>query len=270
MTSLAGGTQYYFAIKVVDDSENVSELSNTAPASSSIFGERVLQTGVNGYVGVKDSYIFGGSPSSNYGSLDRMIVSGFADMGSFAIQRGLLKFDLSSISADTVLTSAVVSLYSTDAASVKGNTGFYGLYPLTRDWTDTQVTWNVARTGTSWTAAGGDFAAAADATSPKQAVAGVWYSFDVTARVQGWLAAPSANLGWVVRCTNELLHNQDRFYASETANAACRPKLVISDLEPPVPGDINGDGSVDVVDLLYLVDRLRGHLRHRPQLRPSL
>ncbi len=72
--------------------------------------------------------------------------------------------------------------------------------------------------------------------------------------MQGWLTSPSTNFGWVIKCTDENLHNQDRFYQSDTTNATLRPKLVLSDMVAPVPGDINGDGSVDVIDLLTLVD----------------
>ncbi len=254
-TGLSAGTQYYFCMKAANVSGNVSEVSNCAPATSSVLGTKTLQVGLNGYAGAKDSYIYGGSPTTNYGALDRMTVAGFYDTGgSLSLQRGLVKFNVSSIPAVTQLTGATLCLYSYDTAYVKGSTGFYGVYPLTRDWTDAQTTWNIAKTGTNWTTAGGDVAATPDATSPKQATAGVWYPFDVMARVQAWLAVPSTNYGWLVKCTDENLHNQDRFYTSDTTNATLRPKLVVSDMVPAVPGDINGDGGVDVIDLLIFVD----------------
>ena len=107
----------------------------------------------------------------------------------------------------------------------------------------------------SWTTPGGDFPPTADGTSPKQGtLVNVWYPFDCTARAQAWLAAPATNFGWCVRCTDENLNNQDRFYSGDSGNTPYRPMLVLSDLATPVPGDINGDGAVDVVDLLYLVD----------------
>jgi hypothetical protein len=49
-------------------------------------------------------------------------------------------------------------------------------------------------------------------------------------------------------------HNQDWLYQSDAGSAAFRPKLVVSDLVAPVGGDISGDGTVDVVDLLYFVE----------------
>ncbi len=166
--------------------------------------------------------------------------------------------DLSSL-AGMNITGATLCLYSYNQPQTKGTSGAYGLYPITSDWSDAQCTWTLAKAGTNWLAAGGDFDPTPDATAPKQSSAGapvanVWYSWDVTGRVQSWLAGTSSNYGWIVRCTDESRSNQDYFYQSSFATAALRPKLIVSDLVPPVPGDISGDGSVDVVDLLYLVD----------------
>ena len=154
-----------------------------------------------------------------------------------------------------VVRQATLSLYAWDATGRKGSTGSYGVYPMTRDWSETQITWALAVTGVSWTMPGGDFLPASDGTSPKQGtLVNVWYPFGCTARVQAWLAAPATNFGWCVRCTDENLNNQDRFYSGDTSSSPYRPKLVISDLITRVPGDINGDGTVDLLDLLALAD----------------
>ncbi len=47
VAGLTGGTTYYFAIKAVDDSGNVSEVSNSAPAVASVLGNKTLQNGLN-------------------------------------------------------------------------------------------------------------------------------------------------------------------------------------------------------------------------------
>ncbi len=252
VTGLTGGTTYYFAIKAKDDSNNVSEVSNSAPATASAIGVKTLQVGLNGYSGEVDSYITQAATTTNYGTFERMVVTGY---GSGNYQRGILKFDVSSIPAGTTITGAVLSLYSYYPAQTKGTTGAYGVYPVTRAWSDSQTTWNNATTSVAWTTAGGDFSATPDATSPKQGTAAMcWYPWDVTARVQAWINTPAGNLGWLVKCTDESKSNQDYFYQADTANASLRPKLVISDLLTPLTCDVNADNSVDVVDLLYLVD----------------
>jgi L-serine deaminase len=184
-------------------------------------GAIVLQNGLDGYNGTIDNYISAPGPDVNYGLNDRMTVTGYADQGA-QMQRGLVRFDLSSVAPGTPVLSAVLSLYSYDPAQVRGSTGFYGAYRLTTSWGDTSSTWN-----TPWTTPGGDFEATPDATSPKQAAALVWYDFDVTSRVQQWVADASGNFGWIIKCTDEMLHNQDNFYQSSTANTQYRPKLMI-------------------------------------------
>jgi hypothetical protein len=245
-------------MKSVDDSSNVSEVSNCATAVASLIGQKVLQVGVGGYIGTVDSYIVGNS-TNNYYSNERMTVTGWLDAGIGNVQRGILKFDLSGLPGGATIASATLSLYSYYPPNTKGSTGFYGVYPLTRDWTDSQVNWNVAKTGTNWTTGGGDFLPTPDATAPKQPpTALVWYDWNVTSRVQSWLNGTSTNYGWIVRCTDENLHNQDYFYQCDTSNAVYRPKLVVSDMAAPVAGDINGDGVVDVADLLVLAYSFSG------------
>jgi len=254
VTGLTGGTFYYFAMKSSDGSGNVSEISNVTYAFASNMGEKVLQDGLGGYTGTADNYMEASSPTVAYGDRERMRICGYADSGLTNRQRAIIKFDLASIPAGTTITKATFSLYAYDETSRKGSTGFYGTYPLTRTWAEIGSCWNLANTGVSWATPGSDFNATADATSPKQGVVDVWYPFDVTARVQGWLAGTGTNYGWCVKVTDENLHNQDLFYSADSQNTALRPKLVIGDLPAAVSGDIDGDGHVDVVDLLFFVD----------------
>ncbi len=250
VTGLTGSTEYYFAIRSTDDSGNVSEISNCAAAKASVIGVMTLQDGVNGYMGCSDSYAYVGQPTTNNGSRDRMTITGF---GSSAVQRGYLRFDLSSIPAGAQITSATLYLYSYDPTQSIGSGGEYGAYPATLAWSDNSVTWNNASSGVGWTIPGGDFDATPDGTSPKQVGASVWYPFAVTDGVQRWISNPDGNLGWIIKCVDENSRIQDRMYQSDTADAAFRPKLVISDMAAPgKAGDINGDGSVNVGDLQVL------------------
>ncbi len=254
VTGLIGGSFHYFALKVSDESGNVSEVSNSTYAFASVLGEKTLQYGLSGYTGTKDNYTEASSATTNYGSNSRMRICGYADGGITNVQRGFIRFDVSSIPAGTTITSAKLYLYAYDQTYLRGSTGFYAVYPLTRTWDEMTSCWNLAQTGTNWTTPGGDFLSTPDGTSPKQAVINVWYPFSVTARVQAWINGGSTNYGWCVRCLDEDNHNQDCFYQLDTPNAAQRPTLVVSDLPVAVTGDIDGDGHVDVVDLLFFVD----------------
>jgi hypothetical protein len=263
VTGLAGGTFYYFALKVTDDSANTSEISNVAHAFASVLGEKVLQDGVAGYTGCSDNYMEASAPTTAYGDRERMRICGYADSDPLNRQRALVKFDLSSIPAGTQLTRATLYLYAYDEASRRGSTGYYGAYPLTRTWQEIGSCWNLAATGTSWTTPGSDFVPTADALSPKFGYVDVWYPFNVTARVQSWLNGTSTNYGWCIKVDDENRHNQDLFYSSDSPSAPFRPKLVLSDLPAAVTGDINGDGAVDATDVLILADSWAKHLGER-------
>ena len=235
---------YYFCLKTVDDAGNVSAVSNCAPAKSSSLGDVILRPSA-------DCYIDEGNATSSYATAtsNRMTLCGY-DVGSR--QRGLLTFDLSSVASMNV-TSATLSLYAWNGSQCKGSTGFYGVYPFSHSWVDSGASWNNSASGTPWTAAGGDFDPTPDAMAAKQGSAPNWYSWEVTARVKSWLSGASTNYGWIVKCTDEVLHNQDQFYQKEVNNSNA-PKLVISDLPAPVPGDVNNDGVVDLLDLLAMAN----------------
>ena len=256
VTGLTAGTRYYFALKTTDESSNVSLLSHWAKAKPALLGEKVLQTGLNNYNGTSDSYIQDLS-SSNFDGIERMTVCGFSDYGPGNVMRGLIRFDLSGqVPPGTALKKATLSLYSYWPENTKGGTGVYCVYPITRDWTASQVNWTVAKTGTNWTTPGGDFESMFDGYVWAKGPTGVpaWYDWDVTARVRSWLAGTSTNYGWVIKCVNEGAHVQDYFYQCDTGSSTCRPKLVLSDLVTVKLADVNEDGYVDVADLLFVAD----------------
>lgn len=179
------------------------------------------------YTGVTDDYLSDPNPANNYGTNTDLAVSGYADSGA-NMYRPVIRFDLSSITSGTTITNAKLYVFAYDQTAWRGSSGYYGVYPLTRGFTESQVTWTIAATGTNWTTPGGDFNATADAQASKQGVAGVWYAFDVTSRVQSMVNTPSGNYGWVLKCTDETLHNQDNFVSSNNTDLVHRPKLVVN------------------------------------------
>ncbi|HUW85235.1 MAG TPA: DNRLRE domain-containing protein, partial [Phycisphaerae bacterium] len=260
-TNLPTGQTLYFAIKTSDEMLNESDLSNVASADS-VLGVVTLQNGLAGYSGTEDTYLSAGGPDSAYGDgYDRMTVTGYADLGPENVNRGLVKFDLTGIPAGTVITSAKLWLYSYDDAQAMGSTGFYGAYRLTTNWVENSATWNSSDTGVPWTTAGGDFEATPDGTVAKQTGGLIWYTIDVTTRVQDWIDNPANNLGWIIKCTDEDLHNQDRFYQSEGLNAGNRPKLIVQDVgqyivstsvNPTCTGEVTGGGDYGTGETCYV------------------
>ncbi len=222
VTGLSGGVTYYFALKATDRFNNASQVSNCTPGTPSILGERILQDGLHGYSGQVDSYIVEGSPT-NYGTSPDMIVRGYADQGPGNVRRGILKFGLAGIPAGSDITVAKIYLYSYDPARAAGTSGLYGAYRLTQDWADTLVDWTQALDGVNWASPGGDFQAQPDATATKSSHCPAWYRFNVTSQVRNWLKGAGTNCGWIIKCADENLPNQDCFYSSDGPNFSLRP-----------------------------------------------
>ncbi len=90
-----------------------------------------------------DTYIDGGSKTTNFGGSTNLIVDGKPDDAT------ILKWDLSSIPAGSTLQSAALSINVTNTSS-----NSYEIYEVKRNWTESQATWKKAVNGTNWQSAG--------------------------------------------------------------------------------------------------------------------
>jgi len=211
-------------------------------------GEVVLQYGLNGYTGTEDTYLWDGqSDGDPYGASVKMTLCGY-DVGDR--QRPLLRFDLTSISPGTTITSGILWLYNYEE---HGGSGDYVAYETTTAWDEASATWNLAATGQSWTTPGGDYNPAAEICRITKDPAAVdqWMAFDITSAVQGWIDNPSSNIGMIIKVDNEAAMIANRFHSSAVATQSLRPKLVVSDL-PTVAFDLtasSGDESLTPVSL---------------------
>ena len=113
----------------------------------------------------KDSYMGAGAKDTNYNVTAYMIIGTTGKGVNFAC-RAILEFDVSAIPATATIDSAELHWYCELAAATNNAST---LWRCTRtNWLETQVTWNSYLTGSAWTAAGGDLAAA---DSPETKVA---------------------------------------------------------------------------------------------------
>ncbi len=244
-TQLATGTTLYFAIKGADDSGNWSGLSNV-PTAREVFGKVTFQNGLNGYSGAQDSYMSAAATTTTYDGLEYLQLCGFSDSTWTNQRRPILKFDMTSLPTAAVITKATLYVYSYSNELHDETGGAYGAYHVYHPWSAPSVCWNKP-----WSDhGGGDTDSTPDTETAKQTTTNVWYAFDLTDRVQQYIASPGDNNGWVIKCTNPGLHNQDWLYACEaTADISLRPKLIVTDLKT---GDVNGDDLVNVGDLQAL------------------
>jgi hypothetical protein len=167
-------------------------------------------------------------------------------------RRGLLAFDLSPIPAGSTVESATLKLHMSgtnlDAASVElhrvlanwgeggsdapGGEGI-GAAALSGD-----ATWlHTFLPGSTWTSAGGDFAAAASAV---QSIGGEgsyeWSSAELAADVQDWIDNPSSNFGWLLLGDESTPGSTKRFDSRENPATEFRPVLTVAYVPVPEPG----------------------------------
>src|SRR5919107_256954 len=179
------------------------------------------------------------APTTNNGSATTLKVGGDdPDPGGKDVYAAL-RWDLSQIPAGSTVTSATVTLNISNPSPQT-----YGVYELKRAWSEGQVNWNQAATGTPWATAGAE-----GATDRGPQIASVTptniasYTFSIPAPVvQGWLNDPSSNNGILLADAT----NFDGF-VFDTREGASPPKLTINytsgagtDTTPPESTIVSG------------------------------
>lgn len=171
---------------------------------------------------------------SNFGTNSQLQV-GESNADTNAIQRSLLKFDLSSIPNGSTITSAVLTLTYEQAASFRAsNNRTMSVYRMIRSWSETESTWSVYSSGNNWGTAG-----ASNTTSDREAtdigtVALATSDADeseksitlTASKVQEWVNGTLTNNGILLQVATEL-NDLYIFHSSDSATASKRPKLTI-------------------------------------------
>jgi MYXO-CTERM domain-containing protein len=198
---------------------------------------------------VADASIYGGPGLDNTadGAGPHLWSSNTA--GGFT-RRTLLRFDLGGVPAGAVVRGVQLTLVQSRTLAAHQ----VRLHRVLASWSEGpanagssgsgaqaqagDVTWlRRVHPSLSWTAPGGDYAAAASAarlvgTDP---VPYTWGSTPgLVADVQGWLADPASNHGWILIGDEVGDRQGKRFESRENVTAANRPRLVVV-YDPPLP-----------------------------------
>ncbi|MFI7089663.1 DNRLRE domain-containing protein [Streptomyces anulatus] len=149
--------------------------------------------------------------------------------GTYGKTRAALRFPTTAIPATATVLENKMYLWGTETTSTT-NGAVYELHSLTRDFTETQATWNNANSTTPWTTGGGDFSAAVSDTVPQitDEVGRHWW--DATGLMQSWVRAPSNNKGVLVKLKDETTAGpQERtlFLSSEASDPQLRPYMQV-------------------------------------------
>jgi outer membrane protein assembly factor BamB len=178
-----------------------------------------------------DSYMKQNLATTNFGAQTAMIVT----PESANNWRGIVRFDLSSITSTAAVKTSFLNLVLQSAPEANRTHGAYRVTGTTQ-WTETGATWD-SRDGTpsnNWTTPGGDFNATAVDTQATGTTAGTTISWTIlgdgtTANIpQGWLDGSLPNLGLVIKDANENSGTTQVSYDSNEAETSSnRPSLVV-------------------------------------------
>lgn len=149
--------------------------------------------------------------------------------GTYGKTRAALKFPTTSIPTTATVLENKMYMWGAETTSTT-NGAIYELHSLTRDFTETQATWNNANSTTPWTTAGGDFSATVSDTVPQitDEVGRHWW--DATGLMQSWVKTPANNKGVLVKLKDETTTGpQERtlFLSAEASDPQLRPYMQV-------------------------------------------
>ncbi len=202
ISGLSNGTAYYFVVTATNASgTSANSVEVTATPSAGGSGSVVLYP-------VEDSYAFGGSTGTNYGTATTLIAK---DDGTTAVtfdRVAYLKFDLSSVMSAPTAASLVLTSDSTTEA------GTATVTQLTIDsWTETGLTWT--NRPTPGTALGNAAVAAGTVVDS---------TYGVTSYVQSQYSGDATKIvSFAITGSNALLK-----FGSREAAVGARPELIIT------------------------------------------
>jgi hypothetical protein len=191
----------------------------------------VLRQGQDGYTGCEDTHIAQYPPEENHCSKETL------QLGYWQRYAGLLRFDVSVIPANAVVTEAKLQIYP---VTWSGADITLGAYYVIRNVEMCEANWTQAQDGNDWGSPGASHTATDRRAVPESTVTtsglGKWYEFGLTEVVQGWVYGSLANNG--VLLFADPASASFRFASAQQRATHQRPALVVSyytDAPPPSP-----------------------------------
>ncbi|MES2560103.1 MAG: DNRLRE domain-containing protein [Bacteroidota bacterium] len=178
-----------------------------------------------------DAYIESGSNASiNYSSYDNYAAIAWTRSSNPFVSRGLLKFDLTSIPSNAIITNAKLSLHCNTTSdqtqlhsSLSGSNGCY-LERITGLWGESTVNWNNQPATTTL-----NRVSLAQSTSSTQD----YIDINVDNIVQDMILNPATSFGFMLKLGTESYYRSMQFGSSDHAILSKRPKLEITYILPP-------------------------------------
>ena len=204
----------------------------------------------------KDNTLYESSTGALSNGAGDYLFAGDTVQGDDSLRRAVLAFDVAgNVPAGSTIDAARLTLYMSRTIS---GAKTVSLHKLTSDWGEGasdaagqegaggtaltgDATWiHTFYSASTWTAAGGDYNAAATASLTVTNVAPyTWVSSSsMVADVQGWLDSAASNYGWIVIGDEATAGSAKRFDSRENPTAANQPVLTIDYTPIPEPATI--------------------------------
>lgn len=171
-----------------------------------------------------DSYLNESNPTNNYGNATTIV---FGNTGATNKIWPILDFDLSSLSAISSCESAVLVLQPRTDVYFEN----IRICALLSDWVETEVTYNIRKTGVDWNVAGvvggTDVRSTPAWTGSCNFVNGEKYGFELTDLVNEWLSGSLPNYGVIMYNTYVHASQSTSFHSRQASTVAYRPVLNI-------------------------------------------
>lgn len=199
------------------------------------FAQTTLTLQPDGAAG-KDAEVYSCAPcgytNQPHGSKPDLDAIAWTNGGNSSNIRSLIEFDLTAIPVNATITSAQLSLYY-NPTSIEGTHFSSFLTPnssyllrVTAPWTESTVTWNNQPPTTNTNRV----SLAASSSSTQN-----YTNINVKAMVQDMVRFPAQNFGFMLKLQTEKKFRKLILASSDNANAALRPKLVVTYTVPPSP-----------------------------------
>jgi hypothetical protein len=177
-----------------------------------------------------DTFIDSAFPTTNFVTAAD-VRAGEDNTSGAEVCRILIKFDLSSIPADAIVSSAVLSLWQSSERS--GNTRTFRVFRQKRDWVESQATWNIYKTSNNWQTAGGFGADDCEQTdigslSMTGTEGAGEKQFNLTASaIQEMISGAFVNNGFLIKTDTES-DDMQLFRSATDGTSSLRPKLTVT------------------------------------------
>lgn len=178
----------------------------------------------------KDTYVRQDFNTSNYGGVDILYITDYDG----SARRPIFEFDISELPSGATINSATLQLYYVNHSGDNPSGKTVWAYKLTRiDWVELEATWDIYKTGSNWTASGGDYVTSdpSGGSTTFPASEGAWMSWDVKSIIEQAIADEWSVAEFLVKFETETEianYSQAGIYSNDyTSDPSLCPKLVI-------------------------------------------